>query len=67
MTFLFTAPKLALTASRPFFERIFNPYRPELHYMRGPGPACRAKQLALSLEATLIVQEIRVARRGLGN
>ncbi|HEY6578267.1 MAG TPA: hypothetical protein VIY09_03015 [Rhizomicrobium sp.] len=20
------------------------PYRPELHYMRGPGPACRAKQ-----------------------
>jgi hypothetical protein len=19
------------------------PYRPELHYMRGPGPACRAK------------------------
>ena len=21
----------------------FNPYRPELHYMRGPGPAWRAK------------------------
>lgn len=21
----------------------FNPYRPELYYMRGPGPACRAK------------------------
>jgi len=20
-----------------------NPYRPELHYMRGPGPKCRAK------------------------
>jgi hypothetical protein len=20
------------------------PYRPELHYMRGPGPACRARQ-----------------------
>jgi len=19
------------------------PYRPEMHYMRGPGPACRAK------------------------
>jgi hypothetical protein len=32
--------------SRPFSARIFNPYRPELHYMRGPGPACRAKQLA---------------------
>ncbi|MCA6111960.1 hypothetical protein [Bradyrhizobium cenepequi] len=26
-----------------FFIRAFNPYRPELHYMRGPGPAWRAK------------------------
>jgi hypothetical protein len=62
MTYLFIAPKLALDASRPFFARIFNPYRPELHYMRGPGPACRAKQAALSLEAKSIVQEIHVAR-----
>jgi hypothetical protein len=31
---------------RQFFERAFDPYRPELHYMRGPGPACRAKQVA---------------------
>ncbi|MFZ2157049.1 MAG: hypothetical protein WAV72_13140 [Bradyrhizobium sp.] len=31
-----------------FFARAFNPYRPELHYMRGPGPACRAKQIASS-------------------
>jgi hypothetical protein len=31
---------------RQFFVRAFNPYRPELHYMRGPGPACRAKQIA---------------------
>lgn len=23
------------------------PYRPELHYMRGPGPAWRAKNVAL--------------------
>lgn len=23
------------------------PYRPERHYMRGPGPACRAKNAAL--------------------
>jgi hypothetical protein len=23
---------------------LFNPYRPERHYMRGPGPAWRAKQ-----------------------
>ena len=54
MTYLFTAPRFALNGSRPFFVRIFNPYRPELHYMRGPGPACRAKQAALSLEAKLI-------------
>ena len=33
---------------RQFFARAFNPYRPELHYMRGPGPACRAKHLARS-------------------
>jgi hypothetical protein len=26
--------------------RAFNPYRPELHYMRGPGPAWRAKHMA---------------------
>ena len=29
---------------RQFFAKAFNPYRPELHYMRGPGPAWRAKQ-----------------------
>jgi hypothetical protein len=45
MTFI----KTALNA--PFFVRIFNPYRPELHYMRGPGPACRAKQAEASLRS----------------
>jgi len=30
---------------RAFFARAFNPYRPELHYMRGPGPAWRAKHM----------------------
>jgi hypothetical protein len=29
-----------------FYVRAFDPYRPELHYMRGPGPAWRAKQVA---------------------
>ncbi len=33
---------------RQFFLRAFDPYRPELHYMRGPGPACRAKQTGSS-------------------
>ncbi|OQW54973.1 MAG: hypothetical protein A4S14_14010 [Proteobacteria bacterium SG_bin9] len=28
---------------RQFIVAAFNPYRPELHYMRGPGPAWRAK------------------------
>ena len=31
---------------RQFLARAFDPYRPELHYMRGPGPAWRAKQTA---------------------
>lgn len=29
---------------RQFIVAAFHPYRPEQHYMRGPGPACRAKQ-----------------------
>ena len=37
---------------RQLFARAFNPYRPELHYMRGPGPACRAKQAPASRRRT---------------
>jgi hypothetical protein len=33
---------------RQFFARAFDPYRPELHYMRGPGPAWRAKHVSSS-------------------
>lgn len=33
---------------RAFFMKAFDPYRPELHYMRGPGPAWRAKHTASS-------------------
>ena len=33
---------------RQFFARALDPYRPELHYMRGPGPAWRAKHMASS-------------------
>jgi hypothetical protein len=47
---------------RQFFTRAFNPYRPELHYMRGPGPACRAKQSALSPAVQSMVAEIRAAK-----
>jgi hypothetical protein len=28
-----------------FFVAAFHPYRPEQHYMRGPGPAWRAKHV----------------------
>jgi hypothetical protein len=47
---------------RQFFARAFNPYRPELHYMRGPGPACRAKHEALSPEVQSVLAKIRAAK-----
>jgi len=47
---------------RQFFTRAFDPYRPELHYMRGPGPACRAKQTALSPSVQSMLVEIRAAK-----
>jgi hypothetical protein len=31
---------------RQFVVAAFNPYHPEKHYMRGPGPAWRAKHLS---------------------
>jgi hypothetical protein len=31
------------TTWRSMLEAIFSPYRPELHYMRGPGPKWRAR------------------------
>jgi len=30
---------------RQFVVAAFDPYRPEKHYMRGPGPAWRAKHM----------------------
>jgi hypothetical protein len=30
-------------AWRKLIHDLFDPYRPELHYMRGPGPKWRAK------------------------
>ena len=31
-----------------------DPYRPELHYMRGPGPKWRAKHMAPAAEAPVM-------------
>jgi hypothetical protein len=42
--------------------RAFDRYRPELHYMRGPGPACRAKQMALSPAVQSMLSEIEAAK-----
>jgi hypothetical protein len=47
---------------RQFFVRAFDPYRPELHYMRGPGPAWHAKQGAVSPAVRSMVTEIRAAK-----
>ena len=35
--------KALATRWRKLIRDSFNPYRPERHYMRGPGPAWRAK------------------------
>ena len=47
---------------RAFAAKAFNPYRPELHYMRGPGPACRAKQRTLSPAVQSMLSDIRTAK-----
>ena len=31
-----------------------DPYRPELHYMRGPGPKWRAKHMAAMADAPVL-------------
>jgi hypothetical protein len=33
----------AMTELRKLLKGMFDPYRPELHYMRGPGPKWREK------------------------
>jgi hypothetical protein len=38
----------ALQHWRSLKKGIFDAYRPELHYMRGPGPKWRQKHLGLS-------------------
>jgi hypothetical protein len=46
-------PRLTATLAalwQTFRRDVFDPYRPELHYMRGPGPKWRAKH-GISAEA----------------
>jgi hypothetical protein len=37
-------PTRGLDAVARGWRRMFDPYRPELHYMRGPGPKWREKR-----------------------
>jgi hypothetical protein len=41
---------------REFSGSVFNPYRPELHYMRGPGPAWQAKHAGASIAGSDRIQ-----------
>ena len=45
MRMLCAASELWLRIRRDLVESLYDPYRPERHYMRGPGPKCRAKAL----------------------
>jgi hypothetical protein len=40
-----------LAMFRQFVCDLFDPYRPELHYMRGPGPKWHAKHAPVRAEA----------------
>jgi hypothetical protein len=45
-------------------KALFDPYRPERHYMRGPGPKWHAKHdpIVLPLDAPAIPALVRVKR-----
>jgi hypothetical protein len=55
----------AVRELRRSFEQAFDPYRPELHYMRGPGPKWRAKHVVVPVTGPTpinlpIVSEARI-------
>ncbi|MFL6799198.1 MAG: hypothetical protein ACJ8F3_17495 [Xanthobacteraceae bacterium] len=51
-------------AVRTLWRGLLDPYRPELHYMRGPGPKWRAKHLGHSRHAGWTVARGTVALAG---
>ena len=60
-----TAPGLAAVVAALFqnlAKALFDPYRPELHYMRGPGPKWHAKhdQTFVTLDAVAMPALVRV-------
>ena len=51
---------------RPIFawlESVFNPYRPELYYMRGPGPKWYARHAAVAAARGITVPQPYRPRR----
>jgi hypothetical protein len=42
------------------FTGAVDPYRPELHYMRGPGPKCQAKRSGVSRSAAPLADAARL-------
>jgi hypothetical protein len=41
---------------------LFDPYRPEQHYMRGPGPKWHAKHEGHDLDGAAVLARVRVKR-----
>jgi hypothetical protein len=46
---------------RGLVSDLFDPYRPELHYMRGPGPKWHAKHAPVSTQAPMANPGLRQA------
>lgn len=49
--------------SRTFLRKVCDPYRPELHYMRGPGPKWHARHGMAEQAAVLALPRVRPDRR----
>ena len=49
-----TRRKHGLAEFSRLFRLMVDPYRPELHYMRGPGPKWRAKHMTAPADAPVI-------------
>jgi len=47
---------------RALMKDLFNPYRPERHYMRGPGPKWREKQARAHSAGSYPTRELARAR-----
>ena len=52
---------IALRELSRTFAQAFNAYRPELHYMRGPGPKCHAKRSGAPAPTTKTHTDVHAA------